>query len=383
MADAGTIAIDLIARTEAFIKGAGTSRRTIASLERATVATMRTVKMIGAVAAATAVYGLSRLTKQSMKNIDAVAKMSDRLGVSTEFLIAFNHQAELDGLSVEQFNNRVKRIIEGCGFVRWHDIDLERVHGFLDGLKISEKTFNYYARDFGQFVRWMTDSGRANTAPKGEIPRFKVEKKRVRRPLTADELRGLVKYLSGTQTTHKISTYDRAVLYILAAETGLRAGELGRLQVHNFDLAKGVVFLEKEKTKNREYAELPLKKDRVKQFRAYLSGRNPDDYVFDLRQGARGCELIQKDIKAAGLEVADDTGLEVKFHSLRDTFITSLNQTDAKAHEIKRLARHSMSNDLTFGTYTLITSARLQEIVEQIPAYGWPGEAAELKEKTA
>lgn len=284
---------------------------------------------------------------------------------------------------VDKTHNRVKRIIDDCHFTRWQDIDLEKVHEFLSGLDISEKTYNYYARDFGQFVRWMMESGRANTQPRGKIPRLKVEKKRVRRPLTADELTGLVASLPGKEKEHGLSGTDRAVLYILAAETGFRAGELQRLQVYNFDLKKGVVTLEKEKTKNRESAEIPLKKSRVKQFQQYLAGRDPESYVFPLWQNARGCEMIQADMEAAKIAVVDDTGLEVKFHSLRDTFITSLNQTDAKMPEIRKLARHSMNSDLTFGTYTLITDGRLKEIIEQLPSYGWPGEQVKVIEKTA
>lgn len=115
MATIGTISINLVARTEAFMKGMSKSRRSIAALEKATVGTMRTVKMFGAVAAGAAVYGTTRLVKSSMENIDAVAKLSDRLGVSTEFLSAFGHQAALSGSSLDGLGKGIQYMLKNIG----------------------------------------------------------------------------------------------------------------------------------------------------------------------------------------------------------------------------------------------------------------------------
>lgn len=115
MATAGTIAIHLIARTEAFAKGMDASTRRIRALEKATKHTMAVVRRMGMIAAGVAVGGMTMLVRKSMQNIDTIAKLSDRLDVSTEFLTAFGHQAELSGLSASQFNKSIEMFIRRLG----------------------------------------------------------------------------------------------------------------------------------------------------------------------------------------------------------------------------------------------------------------------------
>jgi len=69
------------------------------------------VMSIGAVAAmgATAVA----MTKISMDSIDKVAKLSDQLGINTEALAALSHEADLAGISQDQFVVGLKKMQDG------------------------------------------------------------------------------------------------------------------------------------------------------------------------------------------------------------------------------------------------------------------------------
>lgn len=135
---AGSIVVNLIARTEAFTKGMSRSKKTIRSLERATMSTLNTVKRFGFIAGAAALGGLALLVKQSMKNVDVIAKLSDRIGVSTEFLAAFGHQAKISGLTTQEFNKgiemfvrRIGELTQGTGEARYGllalDLSLEQI----------------------------------------------------------------------------------------------------------------------------------------------------------------------------------------------------------------------------------------------------------------
>ena len=115
MANAGTISVNLIARTEAFAKGMSRSKKTIRSLEKATRRTMLAVKRFGLIAVGAAVGGLTVLTKKSLESIDNIAKLSDRLGVSTEFLSAFGHEAVIAGSSQEAFSNGLRYMLKNIG----------------------------------------------------------------------------------------------------------------------------------------------------------------------------------------------------------------------------------------------------------------------------
>lgn len=115
MASAGTISVNLIARTEAFVRGMDKSKRKIAALEKATKNTLRVVRRFGFMAAAAAVAGVTVLTKRSLENIDAIAKLSDRLNVSTEFLSAFGHEAKIAGASQEVFSKGLQYMLKNIG----------------------------------------------------------------------------------------------------------------------------------------------------------------------------------------------------------------------------------------------------------------------------
>lgn len=272
----------------------------------------------------------------------------------------------------EKTHNRVKRIIDGCGFRYWPDIQIDKVQKFLSGLDVSDLTFNYYRRDFNLFVRWMLETERVLTAPAGRLPKLEVERKPVRRPLTEEEVPLLLRAsTASTETRFGMSGYERAVLYLLALETGLRATELKNLTVSCFDLENNIITLEKTKTKNRKEAVLPIKQCRIEPLKAFLRGKGPDDAVFNVWENPRSAEMIRADLKES--EIKTENGLPIKFHSLRDTFITSLDKTSASLAERMTLARHSMAGSLTLGIYTHVKTFNLKKVVEELPAYEWPG----------
>jgi integrase len=272
---------------------------------------------------------------------------------------------------VEKTHNRVKSIIDGCGFKYWPDIHFDRVQKHLAGLDVSDLTYNYYRRDFSLFVRWMLDSRRAQTTPAGHLPKLEIEKKAVRRPLTEEEVPLLLQAaVNSPETRFGMTGYERAVLYLMAVETGLRATELKNLTVSCFDLKAGFVTLDKTKTKNRKEAVLPLKKSRIENLKKFLDGKGPEDAAFGIWENPRSAEMIRADLAVS--EVKTDEGLPVKFHSLRDTFITSLDKTSASLAERMTLARHSMAGSLTLGTYTHVKAFNLKKVIEELPAYEWP-----------
>lgn len=68
-----------------------------------------------AVVGAAAVAGLTVLTTKSMESIDAQAKLSDRLGISTEALAAFNLQGKLAGASGDDVNGALQKMSKNLG----------------------------------------------------------------------------------------------------------------------------------------------------------------------------------------------------------------------------------------------------------------------------
>lgn len=118
MATAGSVVVNLVANTGRFTKGMSKSKRAIDSFGDKVGSVMRQVKRFGIAAGAAAITGLVALTKKSMDNIDVIAKLSDRIGVSTEFLSAFGHAAKITGTSQEEFNKSIEMFVRRLGEVK-------------------------------------------------------------------------------------------------------------------------------------------------------------------------------------------------------------------------------------------------------------------------
>ncbi len=290
---------------------------------------------------------------------------------------------------------RVERIVKECEFMLWGDIDLDAVQDCLTKFKLSDRTHNYYVRDFMQFVNWMLKAKRADFAPGGELPTVECEDDEDKRAFTVEEMEKLIKATHAGPERQGLKGYDRAVLYLITAETGFRMREMATLKVGSFDLDDCSVSVERENAKDRRAATIPLRAKRTKQLREYFKGRDRDEQAFDMHKHPRGAEMIRADLETARkkwlkeakgnpaeykqreesdfLKCLDSNDRKGCFHSLRVTFITNLDGTDASIAERKTLARHSMRGDLTLGTYTKIRAYNLKRVVEQLPDLPWPG----------
>ncbi len=278
---------------------------------------------------------------------------------------------------------RVQRIVDGCKFLFWSDINLDAVHDFLTGIKLSDKTYNYYVRDFGQFVNWMLKAKRADLAPGGELPKVETEDEADKRAFIVEEMEKLVQATHAGPERQGLNGYDRAVLYVIAGETGFRLREMVTLKVGSFDLDDCSVSIERENAKDRKSATIPLRTKRTKQLREYFKGRGPDEPAFRMWKFPKGWKMIKADLEAADIPYVDDDGLKGCFHSLRKTFITNLDKTDASLAERMTLARHSMKGNLTLDTYTQVRAYNLKRVVEQLPDLPWPGESSQSEELRA
>jgi integrase len=116
----------------------------------------------------------------------------------------------------------------------------------------------------------------------------------------------------------------RRVLYGFLAREGLRIGEATSLQWRDFDLVRGVVTLDKNKTDDpRAWVLSPGVKEALDAFR--LDDASADALVFPPED--RAAETFREDLQAA--EVArpelfedNDTRKQIRAHDLRSTFVT-------------------------------------------------------------
>ncbi len=122
MAIIGTLAVSITARTKKFRKGIKSARRTLKKFAAFIPGLNANLGRFAAIAGAAVVAGLTLLTKRSLDVIDATAKMSDRMNISTENLVSYRLAAELAGVSnaeldksIEQFVRRLGEAKQGTG----------------------------------------------------------------------------------------------------------------------------------------------------------------------------------------------------------------------------------------------------------------------------
>ncbi|MBN2592077.1 MAG: hypothetical protein JXA81_01115 [Sedimentisphaerales bacterium] len=70
--------------------------------------------------------------------------------------------------------------------------------------------------------------------------------------------------------------------------------------------------------------------------------------LFPVTQSLRASDMIQKDIRDAGVAFETDAGV-CCFHGLRNTYSTNLSKTNATWMEYKVLMMHSLKTDVTAG----------------------------------
>ncbi|VTR94136.1 integrase-recombinase protein : Integrase-recombinase protein OS=Rhodopirellula sallentina SM41 GN=RSSM_04495 PE=4 SV=1: Phage_integrase [Gemmata massiliana] len=209
-------------------------------------------------------------------------------------------------------------------------------------------TLNSYMRAAKAFARWLADRFHT-TSPLRTLKPYPeaVDVRRSNRILTDDEL-GKLLIATGAATRKGTATVwgkDRAMLYRIAAYSGLRAGELSVLTPLHFtlDAEPPVITVQAADAKNKRTEPIPLPQHVVELLRPWLAGRGPKEKLFpgNWAQCRKQCQWLAADLKRAGVDATNDKGQPVTFHSLKRRFVVRLIQAGAKIHEVRRMARHA------------------------------------------
>ena len=268
---------------------------------------------------------------------------------------------------------RAEKVIEGCKFCFWPDISANKVQRFLLKSKQGDKgigaqTFNFYIQAIKQFCNWMVQDGRANENPLSHLSKVNVrtDRRHDRRALEPDELRRLLQATESAETRFGMKGHERALLYIFAAETGLRANECRNLTVSSFDFDKLTVTVKAAYSKRKRMDVLPLRKDRALYLKDFFAGKMPNVKAFNMPSENYTAKMLKADLEAVGIEYEDEAGRFVDFHALRHTTGSLLADAGVHPKIAQSLMRHSDIN-LTMSRYSHIFRGQESEAVETLP----------------
>lgn len=280
---------------------------------------------------------------------------------------------------VREVGNKILRIISNCGFTRWADITATKVENYLAELRtdkpekrgISAQTSNWYLQSIKSFCKWMHQERRAPQNPLAHLLKLNVrtDRRHDRRALATDECQRLLKVTTEEPMRFRMSGPERALLYLTALESGLRASELKSLTAAmcDFDSEIPTLTVKAAYSKRRREDIQPIPPSLTTALKAYTENCPADELVFRTMPPIdRLARMLRVDLQAAKIEYRDGAGRVVDFHALRHTYITNLARSGVHPKIAMDLARHSDIN-LTLARYSHTVIRERAEVLHRLP----------------
>jgi integrase len=263
------------------------------------------------------------------------------------------------------------------------DLDAVRVERVLRAERAQGtgfRTSNVHLNSTRQFLRWCVRMDLVSQDTLRSILPLNaaLDRRRERRALTTEEIRTLLEATekgpprpghTGKPLSDGMSGPERALVYRVAVETGMRRNELKTLSVADLELAdrdRAAVRVRAGNVKNRRDEVLPLRPSTARDLAVHVATRSRDAPVFSCLRDWRAAVVLRADLPGAGIPYAAAAGRVVDFHALRTTFGTALARCGVALQVAQRLMRHS-SPTLTSRIYAVLGREDKRAAVAALP----------------
>jgi integrase len=297
----------------------------------------------------------------------------------TEHIADYVKTLEAKGFSVgyvRHIKNYLKKTVDECRFYYFRDITKSAFEIYIGKLKtsFSNTTAGHYIDGLKTFLNWAEMDGRILRNPIAKVGKPVRNSKR-KGILTPEQFICLIKNtFEKNVLIDNISGEQRAVLYMLAGTTGLRRNELLNLIWSDITLSDDSPFVLARAciTKNGKEALQPLPAIAVSLLAALKAATKPNntDRVFaGFKMSINTAGFIRDDLTAAKLPLIDGDGNEICFHSLRNSYISWLANSQTPAKVVQKLARHS-NFSMTYDLYCRVLPETEQKAISFLPDFG-------------
>ncbi len=282
-------------------------------------------------------------------------------------------------MHAQTVSSRAGRVVSACGFRAWSDIQADRVEHYLADLRsggLSVQTSNFYLQAVQQFSRWMMQNRRATESPVAHLKpqNVRVDRRHDRIPLEVNEARRLLTVTMKGPERYGMDGHERALLYWLTVETGLRRKELRSLKVSSFDFSVNTVTVVAGYSKRRREDILPLRPETAAELKTFFAGKLPTAKAFGgsyKQLTEKTAPMIRADLADAGIDYTDDAGRYRDFHALRHTTGSWLAANGVHPKVAQAIMRHSDINS-TMSRYTHIFRGQEAAAVAKLPDLSTP-----------
>jgi integrase len=298
---------------------------------------------------------------------------------------------------VRRSRANVEFFLDAIGAAFWNDLSKDKIRSAIEvrvaANNLSANTSNAWLMSLRTLVHWCLESGRAAVDPTLGIKlrNRRADRRYVRRPLWPDELRRLIAAADrSARVKHGLSGKERALLYLVAASTGWRWSELGRLRRMDFHLDEEPPMIAPPgwTQKSGRDDRLPLRSDVADLLRAYFAAKalGPGDRAFSLPKWIPGARLLRYDLAHTGDSPAvaagkkargeaplapvpyiDERGRIADFHSLRHALATMIGRAGAPIKLAQTIMRHA-DPAMTLGVYTHAEDHERAAVLEALPS---------------
>jgi integrase len=212
-----------------------------------------------------------------------------------------------------QVRRRCETVFEGCGFALLTDLDGTAADRWPSGRRqlsrknggMSAQTRNHYVTALKAFGNWLVKACRASENPFRHLSRVNVDVdlRHARRAMSEDEFARLLSAARSGASYRGVPGPDRAMLYLVAGMTGLRASELASLTPASFALDTGppTVTVAAAYSKRRRRDDVPLHAGLVDELRAWLGGKPAGAALWPGKWAEQfsAAAMIRRDLDAA------------------------------------------------------------------------------------
>jgi len=218
----------------------------------------------------------------------------------------------------------------------------------------------------------------------------KTDRRYERRPYSVEEFGWLKWAACNGPTRYGMTGPERALLYCVGIQTGLRSSELRSLTPGRFNLHREdpTVTCKAKATKNSKDAHQHLRPETSEELRELLKTKAPAARVFNMPSKDAVIDMLRDDIEDARqawiteashdpdeqvrrrdsdfLADEDVEGRKIDFHALRYTTGAWLAMANVHPRKIQRIMRHS-SITLTMDTYGHLFRGEEAETINHFP----------------
>ena len=265
-----------------------------------------------------------------------------------------------------------RSVIEACGFQVLADLDAGKIAMLIQDLRrqgCGMTAINARLTAIKGFSRWLWRTDRLRSDGLKIISKLnaRTDRRHRRRALTEDEIGRLLTAAEKGGQASGMTGMQRAMVYRLCLETGLRAAEVRSLTPRSFNLTDpyaASMTVQAAYSKHRREDVLPIRSDLAGRVEQYVDGMAESQRVFKLPE--KTAKMLRIDLAAAGIPYRDGSDHVADFHALRHTFITRLVRSGVAPAVAQKLARHSTIT-LTLDYYTHVFVDDERDALDRLP----------------